>query len=1049
MPSSTFRVLLFSVALPTLVSNLLTPRGCLAQDGSVRNKSVQNKSVQNKSVQNGSEQKAAADASQKSLAEELPRIPAMTPDQALQAFEIQQGFKLELVAAEPDVADPVDACFDERGRMFVAEMHGYPFSQEPTRLNPNGGGKPDAGIVRLLEDTDGDGRMDRSTKFAEGIRWPTSVICWDGGVFVLAPPKLWYFKDENGDGVADERRVIFDGFNRDNVQAVANNLKWGLDGRIYGAGGRNPSVLTHDGRELLKLGRVDFSFDPRTFDLRAETGGVQFGHSFDDWGNRFVCSNSDHIRQVVYASHYLNRNPDAGIGNPIPSISKEGSAAPVFRRSSAEPWRIVRTRRRVADPRYARLPATERVPIGFFTSATGVTVYRGAAWPDEYAGQVFIGDVGGNLIHRKTLSPNGPAFLATRADQNVEFITSTDNWFRPVNFVNAPDGTLYVLDMYRETIEHPYSIPEDIKEHLDLEGGDNRGRIYRIAGPNGRRLKVASLAGLSTKQLVEQLNSPNGWNRETAHRLLLERRDSAALPALQSNVQKSTSPLGRAHALWLLSLLAPDDSAELADALATGLNDSDARVRRQAAVAAESVLRADLETPVLAALLERCDDEDDEDDAIVQFQLALTLGESPSPRVADGLTALLRSSPGDANLRTAVMTSVRPVIRRVVASILGDADLLNRLVAAGFFDTLIRTLYAVEGGDGLLPSVDRALADGASPKFASSILFAVDATLKRRGSSLRKLITGSERLARLDSFLKPSQATSADKSASESQRIAATRTLALADKETALPRLGDLLEPSVPSSVQLAAVRTLAEFRSAQVEATLIDKWNSFSPAVRNESLGVLTATVPRVEALLDAIEEGSVRAAELSADRRQFLLNHPTPAVRTRASKVIGSAGDSNRKAVVDSFRDVLDLTADVERGRAAFTKKCSLCHKLGDVGHNVGPDIVSVRTKSPDDLLIAILDPNREAQPNFTAYNLILTNGQVLNGIIVAESAASVTLRRAEGKEDVVPRGDIDELISSGRTLMPEGLEKDVSRQDIADLIAFIKSLRAPAKQ
>ena len=979
----------------------------------------------------------------KSLADELPRIPAMTPEQALKAFEVQQSFKLELVAAEPDVADPVDACFDERGRMFVAEMHGYPFSQEPTRLNPNGGGKQDAGIIRLLEDADGDGRMDRSTKFAGDIRWPTSVICWDGGIFVLAPPKLWFFKDKDGDGIADERRVIFDGFNRDNVQAVANNLKWGLDGRIYGAGGRNPSVLTRDGKELLKLGRVDFSFDPRTLDLRAETGGVQFGHSFDDWGNRFVCSNSNHIRQVVYASRYLNRNPDAGIGNPIPSISKEGSAAPVFRRSSAEPWRIVRTRRRVADPRYARLPATERVPIGFFTSATGVTVYRGAAWPDKYAGQVFIGDVGGNLIHRKTLSPNGPAFLATRADQNVEFITSTDNWFRPVNFVNAPDGTLYVLDMYRETIEHPYSIPEDIKEHLDLEGGDDRGRIYRIVGPNNRRLKVASLADLTTKQLVEQLNSANGWNRETAHRLLFERRDSAALSALQDNVQTSKSQLGRAHSLWLLSLLAPNDSAELSEALATGLNDSDARVRRQAAVAAEGVLRADLETPLLAALLGRCDEEDD---AIVRFQLALSLGESSSRRVADGLTALLRSSAGDANLRAAIMTSVRPVIGPVVANILGDADLLNKLVAAGFFDTLIRTLYAVDGGDGLLPSVDRALTDEASRQFASSILFAVDETLRRRGSSLRKLLAGSDRLTRLDRLLKPSQTTSADKAASETQRIAATRTLALADEATALPRLGDLLEPTVPSSVQLAAVRTLAEFRSKEVATTLIDKWNSLSPAVRNESLGVLTATVPRVDALLDAIKSGSVRAAELTADRRQFLLNHPTAAVKTRAVKVIGSAGDANRKAIVESYRDVLDLTADVERGRAAFTKKCSICHKLGDVGHNVGPDIVSVQNKSPDDLLIAILDPNREAQPNFTAYNLILTNGQVLNGIIVSESAASVTIRRAEGKQDVVPRGDIDELVSSGRTLMPEGLEKDVSRQDIADLIAFIKSLRAP---
>ncbi|MBI1311274.1 c-type cytochrome [bacterium] len=993
-------------------------------------------------------QDSPADGADKSLAEELPRIPAMTPEQALKAFEIQQGFSLELVAAEPDVADPVDACFDEYGRMFVAEMHGYPFSQEPTRLNPKGGGKPDAGIVRMLEDTDGDGRMDRSTRFADGIRWPTSVICWDGGIFVLAPPNLWYFRDTDGDGIADERRVVFEGFNRDNVQAVANNLKWGLDGRIYGAGGRNPSTITHDDKELLKLGRVDFSFDPRKLDLREETGGVQFGHSFDDWGNRFVCSNSDHIRQVVYAAHYLERNPDAGIGNPIPSISKEGSAAPVYRRSSAEPWRIVRTRRRVADPKFAGLPQTERVPIGFFTSATGVTVYRGAAWPQEFAGQVFIGDVGGNLVHRKTLSPNGPAFLATRADQNVEFITSTDNWFRPVNFVNAPDGTLYILDMYRETIEHPYSIPEDIKTHLDLEGGDDRGRVYRLVGPNHRRLKVTPLAGLSTAKLVEQLNSPNGWNRETAHRLMLERRDPAAVELLQKNAKTSGSPLGRMDSLWLLSLLSPTDSDELATSLTASLSDSDSRVRRQAAVASEASLRADRNSPLLTALLERCGKEDD---AIVQFQLALSIGESASPRIADGLVALLRNSNNDANVRTAVMTSVRPVIGAVVSNILRDGKLTNRLVAAGFFDTLIRTLHAVDGADGLLPVVDQALASGADSQFADSVLFAVDGTLKRRSSSLRKLLASAgdpQRITRLDTFLKPSLVTSADKTANEAQRVVATRLLSLADEAIVVPRLADLLEPTVPSSVQLVAVQTLGTFRSSDVEAALIEQWNSLSPAVRNEALGVLTGTVPRVETLLTAIEAGTVRAAELSADRRQFLLNHPTKDVKARAAKAIGSAGDSNRKAVVESFRDVLDLAGDAERGRMTFTKKCSICHKLGEVGHNVGPDIVSVQNKSPDDLLIAILDPNREAQPNFTAYNLITNDGRVLNGIIVTESSASITLRRAEGKEDIVPRSEIDQLVSTGRTIMPEGLEKDVSRQDIADLIAFIKSLRAPAK-
>ena len=149
-----------------------------------------------------------AEAPKKSLEDELPRIPPVEPDKALATFTLQHGFRLQLVASEPLVADPVDACFDADGRLYVAQMHGYPFSQEPTRLNPKGGGKPDAGIVRLLEDTDGDGRFDRSVKFADKIRWPTSVCCYDGGVFVLAPPKLHYFKDTTGDGVADIRRDV-------------------------------------------------------------------------------------------------------------------------------------------------------------------------------------------------------------------------------------------------------------------------------------------------------------------------------------------------------------------------------------------------------------------------------------------------------------------------------------------------------------------------------------------------------------------------------------------------------------------------------------------------------------------------------------------------------------------------------------------------------------------------------------------------------------------------------------------------------------------------
>src|SRR5262249_43073431 len=216
------------------------------------------------------------------------------------------------------------------------------------------------------------------------------------------------------------------------------------------------------------------------------------------------------------------------------SIAKEGAAAIVFRTSGAEPWRVVRTARRIADPKFvASASKTEQVATGYFTSATGVTIYRGGAYPPEFYGNAFIGDVGANLVHRKKLTEDGISFIAERTEPDVEFLTSNDNWFRPANFVNAPDGTLYILDMCRETIEHPASIPDDIKEYVDLESGHDKGRIYRLTPPNWQRPKTPKLGSATTTELVEALKSPHGWVRDTAHRLIWERQDKAAVVPLR------------------------------------------------------------------------------------------------------------------------------------------------------------------------------------------------------------------------------------------------------------------------------------------------------------------------------------------------------------------------------------------------------------------------------------------------------------------------------------------------------------------------------------
>ncbi len=980
---------------------------------------------------------------EKPLKDELPRIPAIEPDEALRSFAVQKGFSLELVAAEPLLSDPVDACFDENGRMYVAEMHDYPFSHEPTKLNPKGGGKVGAGIIRLLEDTDADGRMDKSWKFATGLSWPVSVTPFRGGVFVLAPPTLWYLKDTDGDHVADVKEAVFEGFNRDNVQAIANNLKWGLDHRIYAAGASNPSVLSCAGKEVLRLGRSDFSFDPRTFEVRAETGGIQWGHSFDDWGNRFVCSNSNHIQQVIFPQRYAARNPNYTVSGLVRSIGKEGGAGPVFRRSAPEPWRLVRTRRRVADPRYAGLPESERHPIGFFTSAAGVTIYRGAAYP-ELRGQAFVGDVGGNLVHRKTLASTGVGFMASRADEGVEFIASTDNWFRPCNFVHAPDGTLLILDMYRETIEHPASIPDDIKEHLDLYSGDNRGRVYRLLGPDKKKLPVERLGDLSTEQLVAKLESANGWTRETAHRLLWERNDHAAFEPLRRLATGSKVPLGRMHALWTLDGLA---ALSMDDALA-GMRDEHPRVRDHAVLLSETFLRSPQSSSkqLFKQLAKLTDDED----VRVQFQVAFSIGEAPVAHedAAVVLAKIFARSNLAPEVRSAALTSVGSdpsllAINLALNPSSNSADdvsgalreLAAMLGASVDPKPLVGVLKAVFENDRVAIAIKRTLLAGTADG------------LSRRGARAADL---SRTLpAAVGKFVGDETAIVLRPEVDAAERIAAMSSVVWS-VDPVDTQLAELLTPAEPQALQIAVVKTLARRGLPQLPQQLLGVWKGLSPSVRAEALDVLIQSAPRIELLLAAIERGEVRSAEISPDKRQLLLNHANSKIKELATKVLGRDINADRVAVVKAYEVALGLTGSVDRGQATFAKKCSQCHRLGMQGFAVGPDINSVQNKSPMDLLVAILDPSREAQPAFSSYSVVTRQGLIFNGLIVAESANSITLRKAEGKEDVISRSAIDELVSTGKSLMPDGMEKELKEQDVADVIAFIKSLgQAGAKK
>ena len=566
---------------------------------------------------------------------EMPRIRHLDPGQTARSFQTAPGFEVKLAASEPLVADPMAMAFDERGRLYVVEMHGYPEKRHEK-----------IGKVRLLTDMDNDGVFDFSSTFAENLGWPSAIICYDGGVFVGCAPDIYFMKDTDDDGIADERKTVFTGFRAGSPREIAprlfNSFRWGYDNRIYAASSMNGGIVRRPDQpesEAINLTRDDFSFDPRTFDLRPESGTAQHGMSFDLRGNRYVSRNSNHLQAYLYDARYARRKARYSMPHWKQDIAVEGPAAKIFRISPPEPWRVLRTKWRVGG-KIAGPVEGGGTTFGYFTSATGVTIYKGDAFPSEYVGNAFIGAPANNLVHRKTLTFEGSAPVARRAEENREFIASMDNWFRPVIFENGPDGCLWMADMYRETIEVAHAIPESIKEHLDIYSGTDRGRIYRVA-PDGFQPRPLPVFA-STIELVGLLEHANSWHRDTAARLLFERRDQAAIEPLRNLLVTSLSSPAKLHALYLLRGLGkgPDLTVTLSDALPA--------VREHAVRLLEQRING-LSDEIVEKLIK-------DPDARVRLQLAFSLGAMSGERQISWLAGLARQE-NDRWINAAILNS--------------------------------------------------------------------------------------------------------------------------------------------------------------------------------------------------------------------------------------------------------------------------------------------------------------------------------------------------------------------------------------------------------
>lgn len=957
----------------------------------------------------------------------LPTLPPKSPAEAPATFDLDPDFRIELAAAEPLIADPVAISFDENGVLYVCEMRDYSERRDEK-----------LGRISRLEDRDGDGRMDRATVFAENLPWPTGILCFDGGVFLMAAPDLWFFKDTDGDGVADVRRVVLTGFSelnpRLNVQQMPNSLRWGPDQRVHLAEGGNGSRVRRPDQgadEGLVLRGRDLSFDPRTLELRAESGGGQYGMAFDDFGRKFASSNSRHLMQMAYDANLLAESP---VTLPAPSvdIAVDGPAAPVFRRSPDEAWRVIRTRWRVAGMVTGPIEGGG-TPSGYFTGATGVQIARGDRMRAEPANnfdheqEAFIADTGSNLIHRKRLTPDGVLMRGERPvpEERREFLASTDNWFRPVQLENGPSGGLYVVDFYREIIEHPWSLPPAIKQHLDLNRGNDRGRIWRIVHKTSKSHRTVRLGRASLAELVALLGHANGWHRDTAARLLWERNDPAAAQLLKSALK---SPLVQAR-LGALSLLAA--RGELDDPLlAAGLRDEHPLVNLR----------------TLTLLTHRAPAVDWNTAPWRDHALALAAGENLE--VSFALALLLARAPLDEELAVQLWQRLAPKAG-------GDPWLARaslRLAAphAARVLTDVLTGTGTPASEALRLEVIELAARTSSPETVTRWLREAD------DDNLLALAAGVARqreLARtlqLPSAVRLQIARSAESQLGRAPSADAARraagALLLVEPDTAGRVLLAALGTAATGPVRDVIAAALIRLDQPMAFAELFGYWPSLAPSVREAGLTAALRHPASLTVLLDHAGKEEAFRAQLGPAFRQSARQHSDAGLRERVVALFGATQSASLDQRLRDFAPALELRGDAARGREIYQVRCASCHRAADVGVELGPDLLTVAAAGRESVLTNILDPDREVAPRFAAWTARLKNGEEVNGLLVAESPDTLRLRLAGGVEQSIARDEVETLNSAGSSLMPSGLEEGLAPAQMADLLRFIESLTEP---
>ncbi len=984
------------------------------------------------------------------------QVTATTPEESQKLIQLDGNYEAQLVAAEPLILDPVEVTWDAKGRMYVADMLDYP-------LGPPNQGDPWLSRIVQLIDMDGDGKMDNAVTFAEHVDHVQGLLPYKDGLIATTRSEVLFMRDTDGDGKADVIEPLIKGFNPRHAQLQVSAPRWGLDGCVHFNNGLDAKEIysTTDPTTVVAVPRSNFKWDPRTGKI-TPTGGVgQYGGAFDDWGHHFYCSNRNPLMFTVMPYEAMVRNPHAGITQNYEDIAPSGAETRVY------PVKITHT--------------TADAHAGTNTAACGLGVYRGDLMP-ELKNNVFVCDPTGQLITRYKVEPNGASLKATRVGKNTEFFRSADEWCRPVNVTTGPDGALYVCDMYRRYIDHARFFPEEFVKTHDMREGEKQGRIWRIV-PKGTKSShglqpVITSAGQKTgsaaptdghglkptttllrpieaapekiADLVAWLGHDNAWQRETAQRLLVEKGQQSAESltfllktgkVAGASLSVEPTPLMRLHALSVLSALGINDRS-----IMTSVMNLDGPSSREW-ILGQIARNGDGETPVEALGHAQ---QASPDIARASFFSVLLLGADNSWQATAALAKAATLLPDDSWIQKGVLSGAQ-----------GRAgELLDVFLAS----EEVRSLYTESRANFIRVLASSAAADAVSEDFAHtvapftnspgrlawwkpSLLQGLAEGLPRTGGklgvkSLAEFIAKPPaqftRAAKEIGLLMAQIETSAkDPKASLDTRLSVLPLLAQNKWDKVQPILKDLLTTTQPPELTAAALALLKKFAIKSTEPFIYELIPHASPSIKGQLVTMLTSGTTALE-LLKRMERGEVPKALMDVEKR-WALQRGKGELRDLAVKLFGEPS-ADRAAVIASYMESTKKPGDARKGKAVFQTICIACHKIGDIGMEVGPPLADVKAKPPEGLLSDILDPNRMFEARWCAYEIDTKDGKQLSGLVTGETSEAVTLTMMGGLKEIVQRSSIKEMKSLDRSLMPVGLEAGINQEQMTDLLAFL---------